>query len=91
MSRGWGQALFSDRTRGNRHKLQHTKFYLNIRKNCFTLRVTEPWNRLPREAVGSPSLEMFRVTWMRLSAACSRRTCFSRGLDWMVSRGPFQH
>jgi len=31
-----------------------------MRKNFFTLRATEPWNRLPREAVESPSLEIFK-------------------------------
>ena len=35
-------------------------FRLNIRKNFFPLRVTEPWPRLPREAVESPSLEIFK-------------------------------
>ena len=31
-----------------------------MRKSCFTLRVTEPWPRLPREAVESLSQEIFR-------------------------------
>jgi len=32
-----------------------------MRKNFFPLRVTEPWNRLPREGVESPSLEIFQT------------------------------
>ena len=32
----------------------------NIRKSFFTLRVIEHWNRLPREVVDSPSLEMLK-------------------------------
>ena len=50
----------SDRTRGNGHKQKQRKFQLNTRKNFFPLRVTEPWPRLPREAVESPSLEIFQ-------------------------------
>ena len=50
-----GARLFS----GAQHK--HKKFHLNMRKNFFTLRVTEHWNRLPREIVDSPSLKIFKT------------------------------
>ena len=44
----------------NGHKLKHRKFCTIVHKN-FTVRVTEHWNRLPRELVESPSLEMLKT------------------------------
>ena len=43
------------------HKLKQRKFQLIMRKNFFPLRVMEPWPRLSREVVESPSLEIFKT------------------------------
>ena len=76
--------MCSDWVRGSSFKLQEGRFRVNLRKNLFTVSVERHWQRLPREAVDAPSLEVFKA---RLDRALSNLVCWKVPLpmsgDWI--------
>ena len=62
VSSGYSQSIteekHGDRRRKNGFNLKEGRFRLDIQKKSSTVR---QWNRLPREVMGAPPLETFRV------------------------------
>lgn len=65
-------------------------FSMSIRKNFFTVWVTEQHCRLPREVVWSPSLEIFENHLGTTLGNVLWGTLLEQGLDHKTSRRPFQ-
>lgn len=58
--RGLKHILEKHVLRGNGHRLNHRMFSLNTRIHHSSVRVTEHWNKWPREVVESPPLEVLK-------------------------------
>lgn len=58
----WRQAVLTDRTRGNRYKLESIKFQIDTKKIFSTIRVVNYWNRLPIKVAKSLSSERFKTS-----------------------------
>lgn len=60
-----GERLFtrfcSDSTRSNGFQLKDGRFWWDIRKNFFPVKVVRCWNTLPKQAADTPSLEGFKA------------------------------
>ena len=68
----------SDKTRSSGLKLEHRKFHTSM-QDFFTGKVTEHWNRLPREVVECPSMEIFK-THLDPYLCNLWKTCFRGGV-----------
>lgn len=54
--------VHSRRTKDSGHKLKYKNcFRLGTRRKKFNMKTVKHWNRLPKEAVLSPSLEVFKI------------------------------
>ena len=47
-------------TRGHCYKLYKTRFKSNVKRNCFSNRIVDSWNKLPNDIVTSPTVNTFK-------------------------------
>jgi len=59
-----------------------------MQKNFFTVRVTEHCNRLPRDVVKSPSMEIFKTVWMLTCVTYCREPTLTERLDLVSLKVP---
>lgn len=80
----------SDKTGGNRHKMKHRRFHLQLhtRKHFFTMKVFKHWHRLPRGVSILGVIQNPHGEGPEQPAGL-RDLTLGRGLDYTIARGPF--
>lgn len=61
-----------------------------VESYTFAVRVMENWNRLLKEVVESPTLDLFKSDLVMAPSTHLHVTLLEQGLDQLSSRGPFQ-
>lgn len=59
-------------THGRGRELKQRNCHLKTRQNFAAFKVPKRWNRLPRQVLESPSLEIFKIMWTCSCVICSR-------------------
>lgn len=89
--RRWSQALRSGAwqvVRDNRHKCKWKSFRPDIKENFFTAKTVKWCQRLYREVVASPSLEVFQDLTGKIPEKPGSWPCLHRRLDWRPPKVP---
>ena len=47
-------------TRGHQWKLEKQRIHCQVRENWFTIRVINPWNKLPKNIVNAQTIAIFK-------------------------------
>lgn len=81
--------VHSNRISSNGLKLEQRKFHTNMLNNFFMVRVSRFWSRLPGEVMESP-VEILMTCLSAYLCDLLWCTCFSRGLEPMISSQPLQ-
>lgn len=80
-----------EKTRGNRQKLHWEMFHIEKGNNFFRVRTIIHFNNLPRDAVQSLSLELFKIWLARVLDHPIKAPFSQEKLDLLIPRDPFQH
>jgi len=77
-----------EKVRGNGYNLLLWRFQLDTKGKFFTMRIISHWNNLPREVVGSPTLDTFKIQLDRVLSHLVRLCFCQERLAQMIPEVP---